>query len=140
MDKAIRIKDTCVCEDLGCTVGRKMLFQRSMYIFGKFFDQGILTVLKDGDLILGFLPFVQMVIPVRDETGTGNDSPDTFAGLLAPFPTWEAEGLVHVYIVMTIDKFDLGTRPRPVLLDLLGDSGFCHSIVLLYISVISLRA
>ena len=83
----------------------------------------------------GTVPSFHVVIPVGNESGAGNDSANTFSGLFAPFPAGKEERLIHVNIIVSIYEFDLGTGARPILLDFLRDSGFCHGMILLYISV-----
>ena len=55
MNKAVCIQNAGVSKDLGSAVCRKTVFQCSENILCDLADQGILPVLKDGDLILGFI-------------------------------------------------------------------------------------
>ena len=84
MDKTVRIKNAGIREDLGGPVRRETFFQRLMYIACDIFDQSILSVLKNTDLIQGFLSCVQMIVPVWNEPCAGNDFPNAFPGLFAP--------------------------------------------------------
>ena len=69
-----------------------------------------------------------MIVSVRDKPGAGNDGTYTLSGLFAPSSTGKVLGLVHIYVIVTINEFDLSTGAGPVLFDLLRNSCFSHGI------------
>lgn len=86
MDKPVCIQDAGIRKDLGSTVLREAAFQCNADIPGDFTDQGILSVLKNGDLIPGLIAGVKLVVPVRNKTGARNNGANAFSGLLAHLP------------------------------------------------------
>ena len=62
-----------------------------------------------------------MIVPVRNEPSAGNDGTYTFSGLLTPLPTGEAQGLIHIDVIVATNEFDFSTGAGPVLFDFLGN-------------------